>query len=61
MDWQLSADHDLDDDCDDMADNGPYAVDEIEGPPLHPNCQCALVISDETPEEVAAASVEAEP
>ncbi len=61
VDWQLSADHDLDDDCDDMADNGPYAVDEIDGPPLHPNCQCALVISDETPEEVAAASVEVEP
>ena len=43
----LSADHDLEDECDEMADGGPYAIDDLEDvPPFHPNCFCSLTIGE---------------
>lgn len=42
--WQLSADHDHDDICNDNADNSPYAIGELPEFPAHPLCLCALVL-----------------
>ena len=48
LDFQLSGNHDHDDECDEAADNSPYALDDagIPEPPLHPNCDCVLVLSE---------------
>jgi len=37
------------DDCQDIADNGPYPIDEIPdgGPPFHPNCECTLIAASD--------------
>ncbi len=42
--WQLSADHDKDDICDQLAGDGPYPIDQVPDLPAHPNCECALVL-----------------
>lgn len=42
--WQLSGDHDHDDECDENAAGSPYKLDEIPDFPAHPNCECVLVI-----------------
>lgn len=43
VDVTLSPDHDVEDDCDDVVDNGPYTPDEAEGLlPVHPHCMCSL-------------------
>lgn len=38
VDWVMSADHDVDDVCDQNADEGPYDVAEVPDFPAHPNC-----------------------
>jgi hypothetical protein len=42
----LSADHDLDDECDEAAAGSPYEIDAEDLPdlPLHPRCTCSYVI-----------------
>jgi SPP1 gp7 family putative phage head morphogenesis protein len=42
----LSADHDLDDECDEAADGSPYEIDDPDLPdlPIHPNCRCSYRI-----------------
>ena len=37
------------DDCQDIADNGPYPIDDIPdgGPPFHPNCECTLIAASD--------------
>jgi hypothetical protein len=47
----MSADHDSDDECDEWASGGPYALDEIEPPPFHPRCSCSMVIASLTGDE----------
>lgn len=44
----LGSEHDLDDECDGNADDGPIPMDEDfssgdDAPPFHPNCVCALL------------------
>jgi hypothetical protein len=51
VDVVLSAMHDQDDECDDAASGGPYDVDDVPDVPLHPNCECALVIAEVAGEE----------
>jgi hypothetical protein len=51
VDWQLSADHDHDDVCDEAAANGPYKINEVPDFPAHPNCLCALVVKTLVGEE----------
>jgi SPP1 gp7 family putative phage head morphogenesis protein len=54
--WETSGDHDIDDECNDNEDDGTVAIDENfssgdDGPPAHPNCNCALVyITADDPE-----------
>ncbi len=39
----LSPNHDVEDDCDDIADNGPYSPEEAADIlPIHPHCMCYL-------------------
>lgn len=39
----LSPEHDEEDECDDLADGGPYSPDEADGLiPAHPHCMCSL-------------------
>lgn len=45
IDWVLGGAHDVDDECDDLADGGPYAIDDVPDFPAHPNCECLLVAS----------------
>ena len=45
--WNLSADHDFDDECDGNEDDGPIDIDDTfssgdDGPPAHPGCTCSL-------------------
>jgi hypothetical protein len=40
----LSADHDVEDDCDSVVDENPYPVDSVPDVPVHPNCMCAIII-----------------
>lgn len=45
---ELSGDHDIDDECDEAVDDGVVAIEDSfstgeDGPPYHPNCNCALV------------------
>ncbi len=43
VDVTLSPDHDVTDDCDDVAENGPYTPEEAQGlVPVHPHCMCSL-------------------
>lgn len=43
VDVTLSPDHDTPDDCDDVADAGPYSPEEADGLiPVHPHCMCSL-------------------
>jgi hypothetical protein len=42
--WLLSADHDKDDVCDELADGSPYDINDVPDLPAHPNCLCALVL-----------------
>ncbi len=51
--WQLSAEHDHDDECDENADNSPYAIGEVPEFPAHVNCMCALVLETLVGEEEA--------
>jgi hypothetical protein len=46
VDWQLSGNHDMDDECNDNAEAGPYPVDDVPDCPAHPNCDCVLVLSE---------------
>lgn len=46
VDFELSGDHDKDDECNDAAEGGPYALEEAPVPPLHPNCDCVLVLAE---------------
>jgi hypothetical protein len=43
----LSADHDLEDECDEAADGSPYSIDDDDLPdlPIHPNCRCSYRIN----------------
>lgn len=46
--WETSGDHDLDDECDDNVDDGVIGINDLftsgdDGPPGHPNCNCAAV------------------
>lgn len=47
IDWLISADHDSEDICDDLADGGPYSIGDcpIPGFDSHPLCTCTLVVS----------------
>ena len=48
IDVQLSADHSVEDECDDAADGGPYEIDDLDLPelPIHPGgCQCSYRIN----------------
>ncbi len=43
VDVTLSPDHDVTDECDDLADAGPYSPEEADGLiPVHPHCMCSL-------------------
>jgi len=42
VDWRISGSHPKPDDCDDLADQGPYRPHEVPDKP-HPNCLCSLV------------------
>lgn len=43
VDVTLSPDHDTADECDDLADAGPYSPQEADGLiPAHPHCMCSL-------------------
>ncbi len=43
VDVTLSPDHDVADECDDLADGGPYSPEEADGLiPVHPHCMCSL-------------------
>ena len=46
VEFQLSASHDRDDECDAAAGGGPYKLNESPVPPLHPNCDCVLVLNE---------------
>jgi hypothetical protein len=50
VDVVCSADHKDDENCDcsDMADNGPYPIDEAPDLPIHPGCQCSLIVAELT-------------
>lgn len=40
----LSYDHEGEDECDEVVDNGPYSLVEVLGlVPVHPNCECTVV------------------
>jgi hypothetical protein len=47
VDWVLAGNHEdePDDECDDMAEGGPYAMDDLPEYPQHPQCMCLLVAS----------------
>jgi phage portal protein BeeE len=47
VDWQMSSNHDLDDECDELEAGSPYSIASVPTYPAHVNCLCALVISDE--------------
>ena len=54
--WQMSNDHDQDDECNDNEDAGVIGLDEDfpsgdDGPPAHPRCMCAVYASLEGPDE----------
>lgn len=64
--WLLADTHPEDDECDDAADEGIIALDELfeatgeDGPPAHPNCLCALVpelIGEDDSEKAALTSL----
>jgi len=65
-----AGDDDVCEDCEDYADAGPYEIEEVEADlPLHPNCRCAYIPSEdlrfainriETEEELASERLEAE-
>jgi len=42
--WQVSADHEIDDICDDNEDESPYELDSIPEHPAHPNCECVITL-----------------
>lgn len=43
VDVTLSPDHEVEDECDDLADGGPYTPEEADGLiPAHPHCMCSL-------------------
>jgi Phage portal protein len=44
VEWQLSSDHDHDDECDENESNSPYDIDSVPDCPAHPNCDCVLVL-----------------
>lgn len=46
VNWLLSGDHDVEDECDDLADGGPYDIDDVPDFPAHPNCECVLSIAE---------------
>lgn len=58
--WKLSADHDKDDECDTAASDGPYTLDAVPPLPLHPNCECALVLNELSDGETVDDNVEEE-
>jgi hypothetical protein len=45
VDWVLSDDHDIDDECDEAADGSPYEIEDVPEFPMHPNCECGIVIN----------------
>ena len=54
--WQMSNDHDQDDECNENEDAGVIDLDDDfpsgdDGPPAHPNCMCVCVASLEGPED----------
>lgn len=55
---EVSGDHDQDDECDEAEDDGVIAIDDNftpgdDGPPYHPNCNCALVFYTKDDPEAA--------
>lgn len=44
----LSEDHDVPDECDDVAEAGPYELDNTPDVPVHPNCFCVLNVAELT-------------
>jgi 2'-5' RNA ligase len=54
--WQMSNDHDQDDECNDNEEAGVIGLDEDfpsgdDGPPAHPRCMCAVYASLEGPDD----------
>lgn len=50
VDWNLSTSHPEGDECDDLADNGPYPIDEVPEKP-HPQCFCNITPNLPEPDE----------
>jgi len=46
VEWEVSGDHDQDDECDENEGNSPYPVDEVPDHPAHPNCDCILIAGE---------------
>ena len=44
--WKTSDDHDQSDICDELEKDGPYDVDDVPDLPAHPNCLCALILTE---------------
>lgn len=40
----LDPSHDVEDECDETYDAGPYSIDQVPTLPLHPNCLCGLQV-----------------
>lgn len=52
--WATAEDDDVCEDCQDMADGGPYSLDEVEDLiPLHALCRCDLVIWNDSQNDSA--------
>lgn len=46
VEWEISGDHDHDDDCDENESNSPFAIDDVPDHPAHPNCECVLIAGE---------------
>lgn len=43
----VSDEHDVIDECDDLAEEGPYDINHVPLIPAHPNCQCTIYVIEE--------------
>jgi Phage portal protein len=46
VEWQVSGDHDHDDECDEYEAGSPYDIDDAPDLPAHPNCDCILIAGE---------------
>jgi hypothetical protein len=46
VEWEISGDHDHDDECDENESNSPFTMDEVPDHPAHPNCECVLIAGE---------------